>query len=153
MFKGIMTSSPQPLLLPSDCFQFKSNKELTKLSKGYTPANTSRSTKWALNVWCQARNQCYPEDTVPEHLLASCDPLLLNTHLARFAVEARKTTGESYPPATVHQLLCELLRYMRENVPGCPKLDKKDSRFQPLQGTLDTLFHQLHSDGVGVQTH
>ena len=150
------TSSPQPLLLPSDRFQFKSDKELTELSKGYTPANTSRSTKWALNVfdqWCQARNQRYPEDTVPEHLLTSCDPLLLNTHLARFAVEARKTTGESYPPATVHQLLCGLLRYMRENVPGCPNfLDKKDSRFRPLQGTLDALFHQLHSDGVGVQT-
>ena len=39
------TSSPQPLLLSSDRFQSKSDKELTELSKGYTPANTSRSTK------------------------------------------------------------------------------------------------------------
>ena len=56
---------------------------------------------------------------------------------------------ESYPPATVHQLLCSLLRYMRENVPGCPNIL---AHFQPLQGTLVALFHQLHSDGIGVQT-
>ena len=68
-------------------------------------------------------------------------------------MEARKTSGDSYPPATIHQLLCGLLRYMRENVPGCPNfLYKKDSRFRSLQGTLDALFHQLHSDGISVQT-
>ena len=77
------------------------------LSKGYAPANTNRSTKRALKVfdiWSQARNQCYPVDPLPEHLLTSYDPVLPNTHLARFAVEARKTNGEFYPPATVHQL-------------------------------------------------
>ena len=83
-------------------------------------------------------------------MLTSCDPVLLNTHLARFAVEVRKT---SYPPSTVHQLLCGLLRHMRDHTPGCPNfLDKKDSRFRALQGTLDSLFHQLLSEGIGVQT-
>ena len=39
---------------------------------------------------------------------------------------------------------------MRNINPGCPNfLDKKDSRFKPLHGTLDSHFHQLHSTGIG----
>jgi len=35
----------------------------------------------------------------------------------------------------------------------CPNfLDKKDSCFLQLHSTLDALFHQLHSEGIGVQT-
>ena len=50
----------------------------------------------------------------------------------------------------VHQLLCGLLRYMRNVNPGCPNfLDKKDSRFKKLHGTLDSHFHHLHSTGLG----
>ena len=42
---------------------------------------------------------------------------------------------------------------MRSKNPGCPNfLDKKDSRFQQLHGTVDYYFHQLHSEGVGRQT-
>ena len=41
---------------------------------------------------------------------------------------------------------------MRETTPGCPNfLNKQDSQFRQLQGTLDALFHKLHSDGIGVQ--
>ena len=103
-------------------------------------------------LWKQARNRHHPEDPVPEGLLTSCNSVLLNTHLSKFAVEARKANGEIYPPATIHQLLCGLLRYMRETTPGCPNfLNKQDSQFRQLQGTLDALFHKLHSDGIGVQ--
>lgn len=102
---------PEPLL-PSkrqpDCFHFKSDEELLQLAKGYMPANTNRSTKWALkafDLWSQARNQCYPEDPILEHLLTSCDPVFLNTHLAKFVVEARKANGDCYLLARVHHLL------------------------------------------------
>ncbi len=41
---------------------------------------------------------------------------------------------------------------MREINPNCPNfLDKKDGRFKPLQATLDSLFHNLHSQGIGIQ--
>ena len=113
------------------------------------------STKWALNVfelWKQARNKHHPEDPVPADLLVTCDPVLLNTHLSKFAVEARKANGEIYPPGTIHQLLCGLLRHMQETTPGCPNfLNKQDSNFCDLQGTLDALFHKLHSDSIGVR--
>ena len=90
------SSTSHQSLLPSectDCFQFKSEEELLNISKGYTPANTNKSTKWTLKVWSQARKQRYPEDLIPEHLQSSYAPVL-NTHLARFAVETRKANGE-----------------------------------------------------------
>ena len=68
----IATSSSHQPLLQSECtdrFKFKKEEELFELFKGYTPANTNRSTKWALKVfdlWSQARNQHYPEDPIPE---------------------------------------------------------------------------------------
>ena len=31
-------------------------------------------------------------------------------------------------------------------------MDKKDPRFKHLQNTLDALFHNLHSEGIGRQT-
>ena len=52
----------------------------------------------------------------------------------------------------VYQLMSGLLRYMREANPNCPNyLNKQDTRFQPLQHTLDAHFHKLHSEGIGIQ--
>ena len=116
------------------------------------PINTDKSTKWALSnfyAWKKARNEKYPENPVPDDPFLSSDPVTLNTHLSRFAVETRKSKGELYPPKTVHQLLCGLLRHMRNVNPQCPNfLDKKDTGFKPFQGAMDAHFHHLHSTGV-----
>ena len=147
------TSAEPSEPLPQPRFQFASEQKLTELAKGLVPENTSKSTKWAVNnfeAWLTARNASHPEDLVPEDILMSTDANVLNTHLSRFVVETRKSNGEPYPPATLHQLLCGVLRHMRDCNPGCPNfLDKKDSRFRQLQGTLDAYFHNLHSEGIG----
>ena len=101
-------------------------------------------------AWKEARNKKYPDNPVPADLFMSSDPATINTQLSRFVVETRIANGEFYPPKTVHQLLCGLLRHMRDVNPECPNfLDKKDSRFKPLQGAMDAHFHHLHSTGVG----
>ena len=42
---------------------------------------------------------------------------------------------------------------MRDVNPGWLNfLDKKDSRFKPLHGTMDSHFHHLHATGVGRET-
>ena len=42
---------------------------------------------------------------------------------------------------------------MSEQTSGWPNfLDKQDTRFRQLQGTLDAQFHKLHSEGTGVKT-
>ena len=66
------------------------------------------------------------------------------------ALETRKTNGQPYLPKTIHQLLCGLLRNMRDVNLGCPNfLDKKDSRFKTFHGTLDLHYHHLHGSGLG----
>ena len=115
-------------LLTTQRFSFASSEQLSELSKGHIPENTLKSTKWALKVfdqWKEVRNQSYPHNPVPDDLLLSNDTAVLNTYLSRFAVEARKVTGEHYPPSTIHQLLCGLLRHMRETNPGCPNFLNK----------------------------
>ena len=125
------TSAEPSEPLPQPHFQFASEQKLTELAKGLVPENTSKSTKWAVNnfeAWLTARNASHPEDLVPEDILMSTDANVLNTHLSRFVVETHKSNGEPYPPATLHQLLCGVLRHMRDCNPGCPNfLDKKDS--------------------------
>ena len=55
-------------------------------------------------------------------------------------------------PRLSHSLLSGLLRHMGEMKFNCPNfLEKSDSNFEDLHGTLDSLFHQLHSDGIGRQ--
>ena len=64
-------SASKQSLLPRERFQFFSEENLLELAKGFTPANTRSSTKWALNVfelWKQARNTQHPGDPVPQDL-------------------------------------------------------------------------------------
>ena len=90
------------------------------------------------DLWRQARNRHNPEDPVPEDLLTSFNPALLNMHFSKFDVEARSSNGDVYPPATIQQLLCGSLRHIKETTPGCPNF--LNSQFRHLQGTLDSLF-------------
>ena len=90
--------------LPCQRFTFASEEHLADLAKGIVPLNTTKSTKWALKIfedWKQERNEQFKSNPVPENLLLSADPALLNTHLSQFAVEARKVNGQHYPPSTV----------------------------------------------------
>ena len=139
----------------SSRFEFSSEEQLSELAKGLIPENTKGGTNWALknfNLWLKSRNDANPENPVPEDILTSSDPDLLNHHLSQFVVETRKANGEHYPPCTLHQLLCGLLRHMREVNPCCSNfLNKKDARFRPLQRTMDAYFHNLHSQGLGIK--
>jgi hypothetical protein len=63
------------------------------MSKGMIPANTDKSTKWALSnfdAWKDARDKRYPADKVPEGLFTCNDPAILSLHLSRFALELER---------------------------------------------------------------
>ena len=80
-------------------FEFADEGTLEEFSKGLIPANTGRSTKWALKVfelWREQRNERFPNDTVPDDFYSTVDPAVLNTHLSRFAVETRKSVGSGH---------------------------------------------------------
>jgi len=87
---------------------------------------------------------------VPESLLEEADAEQLNKWLSYYVAEARNTKGECYPPATLYQLLCGLLRHMRlANLATPDFLDKKDSCIRGLQTVFDNTFKKLRVEGVG----
>ncbi len=110
----------QPRLLSQTVTRFDcttSKEELFELAKELVPQNTAKNTQWAVKNfedWLETRNACHPENPVPEDILESCDPDIINFQLSRFVVETRKSNGVRYPPSTLNQLLCGLLRCMRE---------------------------------------
>lgn len=78
----------------------------------------------------------------------------LNKWLAVFVVEARREDGLLYPTTTINQLLAGLWRYVRDNCgPECCNInfmDRKDRRFDKLNGAIQTVFRRLREEGVGA---
>ena len=104
-------------------------------------------------AWLQQRNSCADVDEVyPTDLLDKAHPCdVICNCLQQFVSEARKVDGKEYPPKTLYQLLCGLLRHAR-NVQCDPPnfLDRKDVRFKRLHGTCDVIFRSLHENGIGT---
>ena len=91
---------------------------LEDFSKGAVPTNTAKNNQWALknfHSWLQQRNMQQPEDPCPTDVLLTKDPALLSKWLSLFVLETRKLDGSEYPPKTLHQILCGIQRYMRDN--------------------------------------
>ena len=75
------------------------------------PANTRKNTNWAVNVWNEWAEYRKRQDPLncPPYLLTMqrCE---LNDWLSRFVLEVRRKDGKFYPPNTLHQLCCGVLR-------------------------------------------
>ena len=68
---------------------------------------------------------------------------------SKFVTEARREDGSPYPPKTLYEFLCELLRHSRVVQEDPPNfLDQKDVRFKKLHGTCNWVFRGLHENGV-----
>ena len=145
--------APQPCPPQPTRFSTASKEELATLAKPYAPKKTEDSTQWAvrnLTTWMQHRNTSQSGDKCPEDLLQTMDPQQLNHWLSVFVVETRKVNGEPYPPATLHNILSGILRYMRTLDAKCPNiLNKDDPYFKTLSNTMDSLFRKLRKEGFG----
>ena len=68
--------------------------------------------------------------------------------LTLFILEARKKTGEVYPPNTLHHIVCGLMRHVRQS--GNPQVDFFcDSQFSGFRASLDAEMKRLQAEGVG----
>ena len=127
--------------------------ERERAAKGVIPAKTESSTQWAVrtfNSWALNRSFVAPTEAVPTDLLESQDPQLICKWLCRFALEARKSIGSPYPPASLRSLVCGLNRVLQRNKAPFSVMDKADYRFHDLQKTLDSVSSDLHRQGVGA---
>ncbi len=113
-------------------FQTVSSKELEQLSTVKQPKNTEYSTKWALKNftdWKTERNAAFADTPVPDKLLETASPEDLNKWLSFYVAETRTAKGDFYPPSTLYQLLCGILRHMRIVNPHAPDFLNKEKPF------------------------
>ena len=97
-----------------------SDAELKAARESAVPKNTAKNTSWASNVWrewtrhrCQC---CHPMDCPPHILL--CTSAQLDYWLSKFILEVRRRDSQPYPPNSLYQLSCGLLRWIRETKPA-----------------------------------
>ena len=89
--------------------------------------------------WATYRKQLNSADCPPYILTMS--PAELDKWLSRFVLEVRRRDGNVYPPNTLYQLCCGLLRHIRECEPSLDIF--KDPKFVSFQKTLDAEMKRL----------
>ena len=118
-------------------------------------ANTSKNTSWATNAWIEwteyvLQQGIDPEDA-PSALINQMTKEELNRQLPHFAMEARRQDGKSYPPNTLYQLCCGLLRHIQTTQPGLNIFT--DVELIDVQKTLDAQMKKLKSERIGNTRH
>ena len=130
-------------------------EELLQASKGVLAKDTLKNDQWAYCVfdeWVKERITICEEDRCPDYLLKTSDAKLLGKWLSYLAMEVCKKDGSKYPPSTIHLILCGLQRIMHRSSDAPFNIfNKKDIQFHGFRGTMETVFQQLHSEGVGVK--
>ena len=128
-----------------------SSENVLALQNLAIPLNTSKNTSWATNAWIEwteyvLQQGVDPEDA-PSPLINQMTKEELNRWLPHFVMEARRQDGKPYPPNTLYQLCCGLLRHIRTTQPGWNIFT--DVEFSDFQKTLDAQMKKLKSDGIG----
>lgn len=136
-------------------FKAGTHDELEDLSKVKMTKNTIQSTRWAMKNfqdWFIGYNDRNPDNQCPDEILLPCCSVdTLSKWLCVYVAKARSQTGEAYPPTTVHSLLSGILRHTKSVNPMYPNFfDKNDPLFSTFNVTLDNLFKNLRSEGVGA---
>ena len=82
------------------------------------PNSTARSTQWSVNLWKEWSSNRkkmgveYPQ-TLP-HLL---DYANIDYWMCKFILEVRRQDGKEYPPNTLYQIVCGIMRHLRKYCP------------------------------------
>ena len=101
-------------------------------------------------AWREEHNKRSTEQC-PIDLLENLQVSVLDNWLSAFVVEVRREDSQQYPPNSVNQLLAGLWRHVRSKTPDAPNfMNRKDSRFCQLNGTVSSVFRKLREQGVGA---
>ena len=85
----------------------------------------------------------------PAHLyILASSSVQLDHWMSHFILEARQKDGKPYPPNILHQLVCGIIRYVRELKPDINFF--KDKEFAGLCCTLDAEMKSLSAQGLGT---
>ena len=126
----------------------KTEAEIIMARKAGIPKRTQQDTKYCTKVWDEWRQHRQQTTGVQIRSLHLLPPTELAHWLTRFVLEARKKTGEVYPPNTLHHICCGLMRYLRQS--GMPEVDFfKDPSFSEFRASLDAEMKRLQGEGYG----
>ena len=128
-----------------------SASDIVSRQKASVPANTRKNSNWAMNVWrdwAEYRSKQNPSDA-PSYIL-TMGVNDVDKWLSRFVLEVRRKDGKVYPPNSLHQLCCGLLRSIREYNPAIDFF--KSPEFASFRKILDAEMKRIKSDST-VQTH
>ena len=117
------------------------------------PQKTRQQTKWAHGIWMSWRlNRIKIAETPDEcpSKLAEMSKANLCKWLSRFIVEIRHNDGKPYTGNTLHQILCGIQHYLREETGDAIDFFS-DREFFFLKNVLDSEMKQLLSQGVGTK--
>ena len=124
--------------------------DFESFKKGECPANTAKSTKWAIKnfeMWRIARNAKFVNDQYPENWYADKENLC--GWLCRFVAETRKANGDKYTPRGLYLLLAGLQRKIRLSNPQESVNIFAYAIFKELRNICDSVFKRLHQRGIG----
>ena len=100
----------------------KTEKELQYAKENAEPTTTKNSKKWALSIWNEwSKNRIanYGEGPgVLPNLLPNKEAL--DQWMSKFILEIRRLDGAEYPPNTIYQITCGIMRNIRK---FCPEIN------------------------------
>ena len=128
----------------------KSQKDIERSMECGVPEKTRNQTKWAVKVWTEwatSRNKKLLSDEAPFSCeIEKLSGQLINFWLCRFVLEIRRRDGERYPPASLYQLCCGLLRHLC--AAGRAEVNIfEQAEFHMFCTTLDSEMKRLSSTG------
>ena len=146
----------EPLRPNNSRFGSPTKQEVFEMAgEGVVPTNTRANTNWAVKTfteWMKQRNIRAQDDPIPSDILDSKEATNVCRIMRLFVLEARRSDGQPYPPATLRSLISGIQRNMQVNKAPFLLLDRSDKRFRELHLTLDSGSSDLHRQGVGA-TH
>ena len=159
---AVATGSKKPqksaAALPEERFSFNIGEDdLETFKKGECPANTTKSTEWAIKnfeSWGIARNAKFGDLQCPCLEQWFEDKENLCGWLCRFVTETRKADGGEYTPRSIYLLLAGLYsgKYAKQTLSQESINIFTDVAFKELRNVCDSVFKRLHQKGVGSET-
>ena len=127
-------------------FAIVSDSDIEQAKECAIPQNTKKSTSWAVKVWKEwtmNRQKVCPSWDCPPHLLL-CTTQSLDYWLSKFVMEVRRVDGKPYPPNSLYQLWCGIMRYAEETKPDLNFFTAVE--FLGFRRTLDAQMKRLNAD-------
>ena len=123
--------------------------EVTKARYESVPKKTRDDSAYCVRLWedwAKNRQKVVSVEVPP---LSQLDKQGLKYWLSPFVMEVRTKKGEKYAPNSLHHILCEVMRHLRQNC-GMPDIDFfKDPEFANLKSSLDAEMKKIQASGKG----